>query len=274
MLEKAGVKPPTTWQEWTDAAKALTKGDDQYGYIFNPEGGFPGQIFIPLGTSAGGNVLDKDGKVQSNTPEFEAALQFMVDQYNAKVMPAALPTLKQNDTNQLFLQKKAAMYIQSGALVQTIKASQPELMNTLGAVQIPVRKAGDISRSFLGGFQLFVFAKGKNTAGAKELLKWLLDPVWYEDYVKRTNGSALPATKAVAASDFYSKDPILSTIMKQIETGVRYGGPLYGNAPFLGEAEGKGLFSQPVMDAITGKRSVKEALAFMDLEIKKLAKQA
>ncbi|MBU6359354.1 MAG: extracellular solute-binding protein [Chloroflexi bacterium] len=274
LLEKAGVKPPTTWQEWTDAAKALTKGDDQYGYIFNPEGGFPGQIFIPLGTSAGGNVLDKDGKVQSNTPEFEAALQFMVDQYNAKVMPAALPTLKQNDTNQLFLQKKAAMYIQSGALVQTIKASQPELMNTLGAVQIPVRKAGDISRSFLGGFQLFVFAKGKNTAGAKELLKWLLDPVWYEDYVKRTNGSALPATKAVAASDFYSKDPILSTIMKQIETGVRYGGPLYGNAPFLGEAEGKGLFSQPVMDAITGKRSVKEALAFMDLEIKKLAKQA
>ncbi len=274
LLDKAGVKPPTTWQEWTDAAKALTKGDEQYGYIFPPEGGFPGQIFIPLGTSAGGAVLDKDGKVQSNTPEFEAALQLMVDQYKAKVMPEALPTYKTNDATQLFLLKKAAMYIQSGQLVQTIKATKPELMNTLGAVQIPVRKTGDISRSFLGGFQLFVFGKGKNTAAAKELVKWLLDPVWYEDYVKRTNGSALPATKAVAASDFYAKDPILSVIMKQIETGVRYGGPLYGNAPFLGEAEGKNIFSQAVMDAITGKRTVKDSLAFMDLEIKKLAKQA
>ena len=274
LLDKAGVKPPTTWQEWMDAAKALTKGEEQFGYVFPPEGGFPGQIFIPLGTSAGGALLDKDGKVQGNTPEFEAALQFMVDQYKARVMPEAIPTYKTNDTTQLFLLKKAAMYIQTGALVQTIKATKPELMSTLGAVQIPVRKVGDISRSFLGGFQLFVFAKGKNTAGAKELLKWLLDPVWYEDYVKRTNGSAIPATKAVAASDFYAKDPILSIIMKQIETGVRYGGPIYGNAPFLGEAEGKNLFSQAVMDAITGKRTVKESVAFMDLEIKKLAKQA
>ena len=38
LLEKAGVKPPTTWAEWLDAAKALTKGDDQYGFIMGPEG--------------------------------------------------------------------------------------------------------------------------------------------------------------------------------------------------------------------------------------------
>lgn len=274
LLEKAGVTPPTTWQEWMDAAKALTKGEDQFGYVFPPEGGFPGQIFIPLGTSAGSNLLDKDGKVQANTEGFEAALQFMFDQYKAKIMPEAIPTYKSNDVNELFLLKKAAMMIDSGAMINRIKTTQPELMDTLGAVQIPVRKAGDISRSFLGGFQLFVFAQGNNTAGAKELLKWMLDPVWYEDYVKRTLGSALPATKAVAESDFYAKDPLMATFMKAIETAVRYGGPIYGNAPFLGEAEGMGLYSQCVMDAITGKRTVKESLAFMDLEIKKLAKQA
>ncbi|MDQ6603535.1 MAG: extracellular solute-binding protein [Chloroflexota bacterium] len=274
LLDKAGVKPPTTWQEWTAAAKALTKGEEQYGFAFNPEGPGPGQLFVPLASSAGGNLLDKDGKVNGNTPEFKASLQFLSDLYSSGSIPKAFPTYKQNDVDQLFALKKVAMYWTNGSILTTLKTTAPDALKTLGAVKTPPRDASGTSRSFLGGFQLFVFKQGKNTAAGKELLKYLFDPEWYADYVQKTNGGALPVTKAVAAKDTYQSDPILKTLVEQQQTAIRYGGPVYGNAPFLGEAEGKLLFSQPVIDVFTGKRSVDDALATMDTEVKKLAKQA
>jgi len=274
LLDKAGVKPPTTWQEWTAAAKALTKGEEQYGFAFNPEGPGPGQLFVPLASSAGGNLLDRDGKVNGNTPEFKASLQFLSDLYTSGSIPKALPTYKQNDVDQLFALKKVAMYWTNGSILTTLKTTAPDALKTLGAVKTPPRDASGTSRSFLGGFQLFVFKQGKNTAAGKELLKYLFDPEWYADYVQKTNGGALPVTKAVAAKDTYQADPILKTLVEQQQTAIRYGGPVYGNAPFLGEAEGKLLFSQPVIDVFTGKQSVDSAVATMDTEVKKLAKQA
>lgn len=274
LLDKAGVKPPTTWQEWADAAKALTKGDEQYGFVFSPEGPGAGQLFIPLATSAGAAILDKDGVVNANTEGHRAALNFLNDMYKAKSIPPALPTYKGTDVMQLFVLKKAAMIWANGEVLLSLKDMNPDALKTLGVVLTPVRKAGDISRSFLGGFQLFVFKGGKNPDAGKELLRSLLDPAWYADYITKTGGAALPVTKAVAASDTYQKDPILKVLVEQQQAAVRYGGPIYGNTPYMGDAEAKLLFSQPVVDAFTGKRSVDEGVMYLDTELKKLAKQA
>src|SRR5262245_14187613 len=43
LLDKAGVKPPTTWGEWVEAARRLTSGE-QYGFAFTTDGTFPGQL--------------------------------------------------------------------------------------------------------------------------------------------------------------------------------------------------------------------------------------
>jgi len=274
LLDKAGVKPPTTWQEWADAAKALTKGDEQYGFVFSPEGPAAGQLFIPLATSAGAPILDKDGKVNANTEGHRAALTFLSDMYKAKSIPPATPTYKSTDVTQLFVLKKAAMIWSNGEVLLSLKDMNPDALKTLGAVLTPVRKMGDTSRSFLGGFQLFVFKGGKNPDAGKELLRSLLDPAWYADYIAKTGGAALPVTKAVASSDTYQKDPILKVLVEQQQTAVRYGGPIYGNTPYMGDAEAKLLFSQPVVDVFTGKRSVDEGVMYLDTELKKLAKQA
>ena len=211
---------------------------------------------------------------QREHPEFKAALQFFSDLYTSGSMPKALPTYKQADTDQLFALKKIAMYWTNGSILSTLKTAAPDTLKTLGAIKTPPKDASGTSRSFLGGFQLFVFKQGKNTAGGKELLKYLFDPDWYADYVQKTNGAALPTMKAVAAKDTYQSDPNLKTLVDQQQTAIRYGGPVYGNAPYLGEAEGKLLFSQPVINVLTGKSTVDTALATMDTEVKKLAKQA
>jgi ABC-type glycerol-3-phosphate transport system substrate-binding protein len=166
------------------------------------------------------------------------------------------------------------MLVDNGQLARAVKEQAPQLMDTLGAVTLPVNKVGQTTRSFLGGFQLFTFANGKNPQAGLELLKWMYDTTWYADYMERTQGAALPVTKAALQTPFYQNDPIRSVLVKQMETAVRYGGPVFGTTPYMGEAEGKLLFSQPVGDVMNGKRTVEEAIAWLDTELKTLAGHA
>jgi ABC-type glycerol-3-phosphate transport system substrate-binding protein len=274
LLEQAGVQPPTTWAEWADAAKACTT-PDQFGFIVPTEGTNPGQLFVPLGISNGGMLIDGSGQIVANSAPMKEALQFVTDFYlTHKTMDEATLTAKATDLIQLFLLKKVAMIVANGELARAVAEQAPQLVDTLGAVTLPVKKAGDITRSFLGGWQLFVFANGKNPTAGVELLKWMYDTAWYADYMQRTKGSALPVTKATIETPFYQNDPIRSVLVKQEQTAVRYGGPVYGTTPYTGEAEGKLLFSQPVTDVLNGKRSVDDGIAFLDRELKVLAGQA
>jgi ABC-type glycerol-3-phosphate transport system substrate-binding protein len=273
LLEAAGIQPPTTFAEWTEAAKALTKGDEQYGFVISPEGPGPGQLWVPLASSSGGNLLSADGAIQANTDPFKSSLQFLADLYAAKVMPEATPTYTGNDVTQLFLLKKSAMNWGNGAVLIAAAAQAPDLLENIGAVLTPTAEAGGISRSFLGGFQLFMFNQGKNIDGAKELIKYLLEPEWYSGYMQFTKGAALPVTTAAAADPFYQNDPVLKTMVDQIPTAIRYGGPDYGNAPYLGEAEGALLFSQPVIDVMTGAKTVDEAVQGLQEGLEALAAQ-
>jgi ABC-type glycerol-3-phosphate transport system substrate-binding protein len=273
LLDEAGVTPPTTWAEWSEAAQALTRGDEQYGFVMLTEGPGAGQLWVPLASSAGGNLLSADGEIQADSDPFRESLQFIADLYEARVMPEATPTYTNNDVLQLFLLKRAAMIWYNGAIMQSIVTQAPDLAGTVGAVLTPVAEEGAVSRSFLGGFQLFVFNDGDNPDGATELMKYLFEPEWYAEYLAATNGAALPATRAAADQPLYQDDPILSTLIEQEATAIRYGGPDYGNAPYLGEAEGALLFSQPVIDVMTGTRTVDEAVTFLDTELKALAEQ-
>jgi N,N'-diacetylchitobiose transport system substrate-binding protein len=273
LLEQAGVQPPTTWAEWVTAAKALTT-PEQFGFVVPMEGTNPGQLWIPLGIANGGLVLDGAGQIMVNSAEMKEALEFLTDFLLVhQTMDEAALTYKATDLTQLFLLKKIAMVVANGELARAVADQAPHLLDNLGAVTLPVNRPGQITRSFLGGWQLFVFANGKNPQGGVELLKWMYDTDFYADYVQRTMGAALPVTKAALSSPFFTNDPIRSVLVKQMETAVRYGGPVYGTTPYMGEAEGKLLFSQPVGDVMNGKRTVDGAVAFLDTELRTLAGQ-
>lgn len=272
LLDKAGVKPPTTWDELTAAAKKLTSGD-QYGFIYSMEGPSAGQFWIPLGMSAGGVVLDKDGKVTINSQPFKDALTFSTSFIKDKTMPEATVTYKGAEVTKLFQLKQVAMSYGNGDALESLRTVDPGLAANIGTVQIPVKKVGDISRSFLGGFLLFAFAKAKNPEAAKALIKYMYGDPWYSDYMQKTNGAALPVLKASIDTDFYQKDANRKNLIDQLKTAVRYAGPVYGNTPYMGQAEGQLIFSNALISVATGKSSVDDALATVERELKKLAGQ-
>lgn len=273
LLEEAGIEPPTTFAEWSEAAQALTKGDEQYGFVISTEGPGAGQLWIPLASSAGGDLLDENGNIQADTAPFEETLQFLGDMYRAGVMPEATPTYTANDVLQLFLLKRSAMYVTNGNLLADIAFQAPDLLPNIGAVLIPAADENAVSRSFLGGFHLFVFDEAPNADAATELLQFLFEQEWYSEYVQFTGGAALPVLQEVADLPFYQEDPLLRTLVDQLPTAIRYGGVAYGNAPYLGEAEGALLFSEPVIDVMTENRTAAEAVKNLQSSLQALKDQ-
>jgi len=273
LLDRAGVRPPTTWAEWLAAAQKLTTGD-QYGLGIAMDATWPGQMWIPLGISNGGRVIDKTGKIVSDSAPMREALQFVTDLYvKYKVAPPGTPTYTNNDVQQLFLLKKVAMFWFNGDLLATIEQQNRNLIQNVGAVVTPVNHLGQTSRSFLGGFNLFVFQKAANTAAGLALLRWMYDPVWYTQYVVATAGSALPVLRATVNSNFFQQNEPRKALVTQLATAVRYGGPDWGNTPWTGEAEGKLLFTQPMVDVMNGKRTADQAITEMTAALRALAKQ-
>lgn len=274
LFEEAGVQAPTTWQEWLDAATALTKGDEQYGMVMSAQSPALGQLLVPLAASAGTPMLDANCNVSTTSDGFRAAMQLLADFYSMKTMPEGTPTYSSDDARQLFTLKKVAMFVTNSEVIDATRTQNPSALETLGAVPIPVRRSGDISRAFMGGFTLFIFQQSENPEAAKELVKFLFEPEWYRDYLARTAGAALPVTKAVADQGLFQQDPLIKTLVDQLPNAVRYGGPLCGNLPWLGEVAGQGSIDGSIVDVWTGTRTVEEALTYMETEIKKLADQA
>src|SRR5262249_23477506 len=129
LLDQAGVKPPTTWAEWADAAKACTT-PDQFGFIVPTEGTNAGQLFVPLAISNGGMLIDGSGNIVANSAPVKEALQFVTDFYvKHQTMDEASLTAKATDLIQLFILKKVAMHVTNGDLWRAIAEQAPQLLD-------------------------------------------------------------------------------------------------------------------------------------------------
>lgn len=111
MFEKAGLEPPTNWDELADCAEKLTikNGDqvEQYGIALGTRETIQNWAIFIWGN--GGDILDENGKCVVNSPESVEALDRWMSLVREKgVSPAVLTGV---ECDQLFQNQKAAMYI-------------------------------------------------------------------------------------------------------------------------------------------------------------------
>ena len=142
ILAKAGVQPPTTWDELKVAAKKLTKGK-QYGVAFSAPANYEGTWqFLPFMWSNGGDEKD------IATPQVAAALQLWVDLLKSGSASKSVLSWTQADVNDQFKAGNAAMMVNGPWQFPVLNA------NTAlhyGVVPIPAPKAGATAIAPLGG---------------------------------------------------------------------------------------------------------------------------
>jgi multiple sugar transport system substrate-binding protein len=172
LLDKAGVKPPTTWAEMKaacDKIKALPEGKTIgcYAGQFEKYEGLTVN-FSEAVNGAGGVVVGDDGKPNVDTPEALAGLQFLVDGFKSGEIPKAAITYQEEpgrrafqEGNLVFLRNWPYMY----ALANKTDGSS-KVAGKFAVAPLPGKDGAGVST--LGGHNYAIneFAKNKATAVA------------------------------------------------------------------------------------------------------------
>jgi ABC-type glycerol-3-phosphate transport system substrate-binding protein len=227
LLDRHGVEPPKTWDDYDEVAAKITKDarGAAYGAIVSGQ-----QVPMILGcsyinrlTGYGGELVAADGKPALTSDASVAALRHLVD-----VAPAALPTPLQvgfDQANQAFLSGQ-------GALLDTwtdmaLRAEDPtasKIAGRWGAVPLPVGGTNTTPRTALdAGFGLGISTASKNQDAAAAFINWATATP-QNLAVSSTAGAGIdPVRGAVLDSDGYAK--VVTKAINPIREGLN-GHPL------------------------------------------------
>ncbi|MFJ7827906.1 ABC transporter substrate-binding protein [Psychrobacillus sp. NPDC096623] len=243
MFEEAGVQVPTTWDELREVSKALTKGQDVYGFGQNPE--LARTMFIA--ESKGGEVV-VDDKANYADAKVVEALQPYVDQALVDKTAAQSNQVGAGWTGEMFGQGKAAMVIEGNWAIPYIENTFPDI--EFGTAEVPTIDGEKGTMAFTVAYVMNAASEKK--AAAAELITYLTGKEGMETWTSK--GFELPSRKSVAEKLGYDQDELR--------------GSLVAGAPYATVwTKGVNLpiiltnFNNQFVSAYLGERPLNEALA-------------
>jgi len=190
-------KPPETWDELLEYAKALTRDRDGDGRIDTWGFGTVGAVdpgfqlrFSPLLFSFGADYLTPDYKCAAlNTPEAKEAFKFWVGLYTEHgVIPPGVTDMNPGKVREQFAAEKVAMILTSGWGPPIVESIRPDVNwdNILGFSHVPVKAGTD--PEYRTTAWLSYWAINRNTRHPEEawrLVKFItgkaMEEKWFRD---------------------------------------------------------------------------------------------
>jgi len=219
LAKAAGVdKPPSTRNEFADAAKKMTHPDkNQYGWVL------PLSLQTPNGIqndvmswvwASGGSML-KDGKPDVENAGVVSALEFVKSLNDAGVISPGIDATKEQDKVEQFVNGRVGMMIDSLAHINLIRKRNPDLhfdISALPAVEGYTGKRGLPYASWGIG----ISENSKHKAEAWKLVSYLMSPEVNGKLVTLAN--AFPGN-VNAKPDFSKSDPLFAEAFKIFQAG-------------------------------------------------------
>ena len=208
ILAENGIESaPTTWEQLREDAKTLAaRGEGQYGYYI-PQWDSP--LPLEMTWSYGGDVVDADGNINFDTPEFNAA----VETYLGLYADGSVPMNSDFDQTQGFVSGVAPMLISGPYLAASIASAAPELEGKWSAHLIPGGDGND-PVSLFAGSNLGVWNATENPDAAVELVEFLSDPATQVEWFGIQG--ELPAASAALSDPALTGDPLVAIYTEQL----------------------------------------------------------
>jgi N,N'-diacetylchitobiose transport system substrate-binding protein len=255
ILEKAGVKPPTNWDETMAAAKAIkAKVPGVYPVSFT---GLSEHMYLPTIWQAGGQIATQDGdtwKSALNSPEAAKALAYYASFYKDGLDPKAAVGWEEPDAQTAFVNGDVAMLIAGGWTYNSILATKPALEKKMGTALTPAGPSGK-DTAFAGGSHLVQFQESKNKALGAAFIDFMLQPEQLNKFSSEIG--FLPGTTAGIKASGYLEDPQRKPFAEQLLDHSA----VYPPSPKWGGLEGANIFDGEVQKVMKGQATPQQAVA-------------
>ncbi|HWN33746.1 MAG TPA: extracellular solute-binding protein [Pseudonocardia sp.] len=209
VLAKAGVAPPTTWDELKTAASRLTAGG-RYGVAFSAAATYEGTWqFLPFMWTNGGDEKD------ITTPQVAQALQLWVDLVSSGSASRSVVTWDQADVREQFVAGNTAMMVNGPWQLPVLKQN-PNLH--YGVVPIPVPRAGQTPVAPLGGETWTIPRTGDPARQAKaaKIVECLNSDASQDELARQR---ATVPTKTSLDAAFVAQNPEMATFTSAVQGG-------------------------------------------------------
>lgn len=219
MFQAAGLtSPPTTWEQYEAAAKALTDPAKRtYGHaMFATESAY---YWYPWLWQAGGKLLSDDGKqVLFNNAEAKKAAEFYVNM--AKYAPKDYLNSNSYDGRQAFANGQVGMYVAGSWFAGTLTEEFPAINGKWATAPLPQGSAG--CGTTIAGDALVIFSQSKKSDAAWKFIEFLSKPDNVAQWTYKSKGGTTlpPITALLDSPDLVATKPVLKGFAEAMKCGV------------------------------------------------------
>lgn len=208
--------PPTTWDEMQAICDKVLPGQSGmscYGGQFQKYEGLTCN-FAEAVNSAGGAILNEEGKPTVNTPEAVAGLTWMVDGFKSGMIPKEAITWKEEESRKAFQDSKI-LFLRNWPYVYNLaSAKDSKVAGKFGVAPIPGKTGPGVST--LGGHSYGISTFAKNKGTAMKWINWMLRPENQKQQLQKA--SSAPVLESLYSDPELIKEfGYLPTLLKSIQ---------------------------------------------------------
>ena len=220
LLQGAGIAgPPKTWAELIDDCKKIQAqpagaGVNCYAGQFQKYEGLTVNAAEAI-NSAGGVIVDKDGKPNVNTPEAKAGLDFLVNGFKDGYIPKEALTYKEEEGRRAFQGGKLIFHRQwpyQYALAEKTDGSS-QVAGKFAVAPLPGLNGPGVSS--LGGHALGISSYAKNKKSALDFIKYYTSKENSQKYLELASQAPV-YTSIYDDPTLQKKFPYLTTLKASI----------------------------------------------------------
>jgi multiple sugar transport system substrate-binding protein len=217
LFEEAGIDaPPTTWEEFEEAAQKLTKpAEKQYGVaMFAPESAY---YWYPWLWQAGGDLQTEENEPAWTSDEAKEAAEFYVGL--TEYAPPDYLNSNSYDGRVAFAQGQVGMYVAGAWFAGTLSQEFPKIEGKWATAPLPEGEEG--CATTIAGDALVAF-DGDNNDAAWLWIEYLSRPENMATWTYEAEGSTLlpPRKSLLESPDLAEAKPILKGFADAMQCGV------------------------------------------------------
>ena len=266
LLEANNLEVPTTWDEFYEAAVALTK-DGVYGCAFScsPNDLLCTRYLNYYVRSGGGSLLNDDLTANLTSDLAIDGINFWLEVYK-NCSPAETINYTVNDHATLYYQGATAFDFNSGFMISGVESNRPDLLEYVSCAPLPLMAEGDPYYSAEAThIPLVTWANSEHPEICQAFIEYLYQEDNYLDFLAAVPVGMLPSIKGIDQNETYLSNPIVqqfsdeaAVITKAVEEGTAIGFE-HGPSAQAGLLTSQGVIEEMFQDIITNGTDVETA---------------